>query len=64
LASDVRKEEGFETRVHAFSIAELKRATQNFDEENFLGHGGFGQVYKVSCSPMKIMIFCEVGNTE
>jgi hypothetical protein len=44
-----RKEDAtFEShRVHSFSIKELRRATQNFDEGNILGRGGFGQVYKV-----------------
>lgn len=30
-----------------FDLATLRRATANFAEENKLGHGGFGAVYKV-----------------
>jgi hypothetical protein len=30
-----------------FDLTTLRRATANFAEENKLGHGGFGAVYKV-----------------
>lgn len=30
-----------------FSFANMKEATQNFSEENKLGQGGFGPVYRV-----------------
>ena len=30
-----------------FDLTTLRRATENFAEENKLGHGGFGAVYKV-----------------
>lgn len=30
-----------------YSYNDLKRATKNFKEENKLGEGGFGDVYKV-----------------
>jgi hypothetical protein len=30
-----------------FELATLRRATGDFAEENKLGHGGFGAVYKV-----------------
>lgn len=32
-----------------FRYKDLKSATKNFSEENKLGGGGFGDVYKVSC---------------
>ena len=31
-----------------FDLTTIRRATSNFAEENKLGHGGFGAVYKVS----------------
>lgn len=34
------------SNVCAFSFAELKAATQNFSNRNFIGSGGFGPVYK------------------
>jgi len=34
------------TRLHAFTLDELKAATKNFSTTNFLGEGGFGPVYK------------------
>jgi hypothetical protein len=34
------------TRMHAFTLDELKAATKNFSAANFLGEGGFGPVYK------------------
>ncbi|CAN6198407.1 unnamed protein product [Urochloa humidicola] len=34
------------TRLHAFTLDELKAATKNFSSANFLGEGGFGPVYK------------------
>ncbi|CAN6208331.1 unnamed protein product [Urochloa humidicola] len=34
------------TRLHAFTLDELKAATKNFSAANFLGEGGFGPVYK------------------
>lgn len=33
--------------LYTYSI--LRYATNNFDESNKLGEGGFGPVYKVSC---------------
>ena len=36
------------TRLHAFTLDELKAATKNFSAANFLGEGGFGPVYRVS----------------
>jgi hypothetical protein len=34
------------TKLHAFTLDELKAATKNFSTSNFLGEGGFGPVYK------------------
>ncbi|KAK3131875.1 hypothetical protein QOZ80_6AG0512720 [Eleusine coracana subsp. coracana] len=34
------------TKLHAFTLDELKSATRNFSATNFLGEGGFGPVYK------------------
>ncbi|CAD6255280.1 unnamed protein product [Miscanthus lutarioriparius] len=34
------------TKLHAFTLDELKAATKNFFTTNFLGEGGFGPVYK------------------
>ncbi|KAM7277222.1 hypothetical protein ACFE04_019088 [Oxalis oulophora] len=34
------------TRLHAFSLAELRTITSNFSQSNLLGEGGFGKVYK------------------
>ncbi|TVU12167.1 hypothetical protein EJB05_45797 [Eragrostis curvula] len=35
-----------ETRLHGFTLDELKVATKNFSASNKLGEGGFGPVYK------------------
>ncbi|XP_041991505.1 probable serine/threonine-protein kinase PBL7 [Salvia splendens] len=35
-----------ESKARTFTFANLSAATQNFKEENFLGEGGFGRVYK------------------
>lgn len=37
---------GFEVGNLVISAAELRKATNNFNEENFLGRGGFGSVYR------------------
>ncbi|XBI41071.1 hypothetical protein VPH35_125571 [Triticum aestivum] len=34
------------SNLHVFTVAELKAATQGFLDDNFLGEGGFGPVYK------------------
>lgn len=33
-------------KARTFTFANLVAATQSFKEENFLGEGGFGKVYK------------------
>ncbi|XP_037497120.1 receptor-like protein kinase FERONIA [Jatropha curcas] len=33
-------------RCRRFTILEIKEATRNFDDQNFIGSGGFGNVYK------------------
>ncbi|KAF3452024.1 hypothetical protein FNV43_RR08120 [Rhamnella rubrinervis] len=34
------------SNVHIFTLKELKKLTQSFSQSNYLGEGGFGQVYK------------------
>ncbi|KAL5583651.1 hypothetical protein UlMin_016093 [Ulmus minor] len=34
------------SNLHIFTLKELKKITQNLSKNNFLGEGGFGQVYK------------------
>lgn len=34
------------SNLHIFTLKELKNITQDFSKSNFLGEGGFGQVYK------------------
>ncbi|KQK15277.1 serine/threonine-protein kinase RIPK [Brachypodium distachyon] len=34
------------SNLHVFTVAELRAATRDFDDANFLGEGGFGPVYK------------------
>jgi hypothetical protein len=36
-------------------LATLGSATNNFDEKNKLGEGGFGAVYKVDLFPLQIV---------
>lgn len=38
--------EGLELQTVAFSLKQIKAATNNFDEVNKIGEGGFGPVYK------------------
>lgn len=33
--------------LHRYSLKAVQAATNNFSEENMLGRGGFGPVYKV-----------------
>lgn len=45
LSSDCDSEtDGFKARK--FALADLVAATESFKDENFLGEGGFGRVYK------------------
>ena len=41
-----------------YNYKDLKSATKNFIEENKLGEGGFGDVYKVNVKE-KAQIFCD-----
>ena len=34
------------SNLHVFTLKELKKLTQSFSKSNYLGEGGFGQVYK------------------
>lgn len=43
------------TRLKTYSYSELKKATNDFNENNLLGQGGFGPVYKVS----KLLVFSQ-----
>lgn len=36
----------FGSNLHIFTLKELKNITYNLSKSNFLGEGGFGQVYK------------------
>ncbi|QCE10158.1 serine/threonine-protein kinase PBS1 [Vigna unguiculata] len=41
-----RELKGLELRTSVFTLRQIKLATNNFDEENKIGEGGFGPVYK------------------
>lgn len=41
-----RPSDGEAPKARTFTFANLVAATQNFKEDNFLGEGGFGRVYK------------------
>ena len=41
------QEDGDDPESLLFDLTTLRRATDNFAQENKLGHGGFGAVYKV-----------------
>ncbi|KAF2299287.1 hypothetical protein GH714_031311 [Hevea brasiliensis] len=45
-------------RCRRFTIVEMKAATKNFDDENFIGSGGFGNVYKgyIGCGSIPVAI--------
>jgi len=43
-----------------FDLTTLRRATANFAEENKLGHGGFGAVYKVSRTTSNMYIYFQI----
>jgi hypothetical protein len=40
-------ESGFSSEFRVFQLSELQFATNKFSDENRLGQGGFGSVYKV-----------------
>ena len=44
------QEDGDDPASLLFDLPTLRKATNNFAEENKLGHGGFGAVYKVLLS--------------
>lgn len=38
-----------------FDLSTLRSATANFSEENKLGQGGFGSVFKVKAAPLSVI---------
>ncbi|KAM7518812.1 hypothetical protein LguiB_017774 [Lonicera macranthoides] len=46
LRQQLSEQEGTVEKARIFSIEELKRATNNYDESRIIGQGGFGVVYK------------------
>lgn len=38
---------GLESQAGTFTLTQIKDATDDFDEDNKIGEGGFGPVYKV-----------------
>ena len=42
------RRQGENSEFSLFDFEQLLEATSNFSEENILGHGGFGTVYKVN----------------
>ena len=43
-------------RPNVFSYGELRTATENFGSNNLLGEGGYGSVYKVSSSIVRMVV--------
>lgn len=41
---------GLDLQTGSFTLRQIKAATNNFDDANKIGEGGFGPVYKVSNS--------------
>ena len=53
--------------VIAFTFEELSRATNNFDERNLIGQGGYGKVYVGNVKEVKHRVAIkrsEVGSTQ
>jgi hypothetical protein len=49
--------QGKNSEFSMFDVKQLLEATDNFSEENKLGQGGFGAVYKVNSCVYVIFIF-------
>ncbi|KAL4282255.1 hypothetical protein GQ457_03G022300 [Hibiscus cannabinus] len=47
---------GIELHTSSFSLRQIKAATNNFDDSNKIGEGGFGPVYKIGATRRKICI--------
>ena len=55
ISTHYRESRGNELELPLFDIHTIRTATNNFSEDNKLGEGGFGPVYKV--------IFLTIGHT-
>lgn len=54
LVADLR---GLDLQTGSFTLRQIKAATNNFDDANKIGEGGFGPVYKVNSKPFQSSSF-------